>query len=63
MLYTVGFHRLDLIQLGKKDFNGKREYYKSKLGREQMKAIYTCVLHGLNLPHLGQYLYSNSRPK
>lgn len=56
MLYTVAFHRLDLIQLGKKGFNEKREYYKNKLGREQMKAIYTCVLHGLNLPHLGQYL-------
>ncbi len=56
MLYTVGFHRLDLIQLGKRQPNGKREYFQNKLGREQMKAIYSCVFHGLNLGHLGKYL-------
>jgi uncharacterized protein YifN (PemK superfamily) len=52
MLYTVGFHRLDLIQLGDKDANGKRQYYKARLGREQMKPIYQCVMHGLNLSKL-----------
>lgn len=52
MIYTVGFHRLDLIQLGTRDANGKRQYYKTRLGREQMKQIYQCVMHGLNLPNL-----------
>lgn len=56
MLYTVGFHRLDLILLGKRRANGKREYFKHKLDREQMRQIYTCVLHGLNLGGLGAHL-------
>ena len=57
MIYTVGFHRLDLIRLGKKDNKtGKRLYFKQKLGREQMKEIYKCALHGLNLGDLGQHL-------
>jgi len=56
MIYTVAFHRLDLILLGKKLPNGKREYFTNRLGREQMKAIYSCVLHGLNLGHLKEYL-------
>jgi mRNA interferase MazF len=52
MIYTVGFHRLDLIQLGKRGENGKRQYYKDRLGRDQMRQIYQCVLHGLNLSKL-----------
>ena len=57
MIYTVGFHRLDLIRLGKKDNRtGKRLYFKQKLGREQMSEIYKCVLHGLNLGGLGEHL-------
>lgn len=56
MVYTVGFHRLDLIQLGKRGPDGKRAYFKNRLGREQMKQIYCCVLHGLNLGHLGAHL-------
>jgi len=57
MIYSVGFHRLDLIRLGKKDPNtGKRLYYDRRLGREQMKEIYRCVLHGLNLGHLGKHI-------
>ncbi len=30
MLYTVGFHRLELIQLGKRDINKKRIYFKNR---------------------------------
>ena len=57
MIYTAGFHRLDLIRLGKKDIKtGKRLYFQQKLGREQMKEIYKCALHGLNLGDLGQHL-------
>lgn len=57
MIYTVGFHRLDLIRLGTKDLNtGKRQYYRNRLSRDRMKEIYNCVLHGLNLGHLGQHI-------
>jgi mRNA interferase MazF len=56
MLYTVGFHRLNRVLLGKKNVDGKREYFNSRLGREQMRQVYQCVLHGLNLGNLGKYL-------
>ena len=56
MIYTVGFHRLELIQLGKRNSAGKREYFKNKLSREQMRLIYQCVLYGLNLGHLSKHL-------
>ena len=56
MLYTLGFHRLDLIRLGTKDPNGKRRYYTRKLGKEQMKLVYACVLSGLNLKNLANHL-------
>src|SRR5262249_52141645 len=56
MLYTIGFHRLDLIRLGKPNSYGKRMYFTQRLGIEQMKHIYTCVLNGLNLSHLGKHL-------
>ena len=56
MLYTVGFHRLELIRLGTINPDGKRQYFKNKLGRDQMKIIYSCVLHGLNLGNLVAHL-------
>ena len=56
MIYTVGFHRLDLIQLGTKNSDGKRQYFKARLGRDQMKQIYQCVMHGLNLPKLAPHV-------
>lgn len=56
MTYTVGFHRLNLIRLGKRNAQGKRLYFTERLGRDQMKAIYQCVLYGLNIGHLGAYL-------
>lgn len=56
MIYTVGFHRLDLIPCGEKDASGKRKYFKQRLGPDQMKLIYSCVLHGLNLGHLQAHL-------
>jgi mRNA interferase MazF len=57
MIYSVGFHRLDLIKLGKRDARtGKRLYFKRRLGRENMKRVYQCVLHGLNLGALGKHL-------
>jgi mRNA interferase MazF len=57
MVYSVGWHRLDLIRLGKRDpQTGKRLYFKNRLGSEQMKTIRGCVLHGLNLGPLTEYL-------
>lgn len=57
MIYTVGFQRLSLIKLGKRDpQTGKRLYFKQKLGREQMREVYSCMLHGLGLGNLGQHL-------
>ncbi len=57
MICTVGFHRLDLIRLGKRNpRTSKRLYFKQRLGREQMHEIYKCMLHGLGLGGLGQHL-------
>jgi mRNA interferase MazF len=56
MLYTVGFHRLDRVRLGKRHSDGKRKYFDNKLGKDQMKLIYQCVMHGLNLGKLAAYL-------
>ncbi|MBT7307166.1 MAG: type II toxin-antitoxin system PemK/MazF family toxin [Gammaproteobacteria bacterium] len=56
MIYTVGFHRLDLIRLGKRDVGGKRVYFLQKLGRDQMKEIYKCALHGVGLGNLCEHL-------
>jgi len=57
MIYTIGFHRLNLIRLGKKGHKtGKRIYFNQRLGREQMKEIYRCTLHGINLGELDQYI-------
>lgn len=56
MVYTVGSHRLDLIKLKKRGPGGKRQYFNQKLGRERMKEIYGCVLHGMNLGSLVQHL-------
>ena len=51
MIYTVGFHRLDLIREGK-DSNGKRVYFQRRLGREQMDKVRVCVLAGLGMSNL-----------
>jgi mRNA interferase MazF len=56
MIYTVGFHRLDAIQLGTRDQRGKREYFKQRLGRERMRDVYACILHGLNLSEIAQLI-------
>jgi mRNA interferase MazF len=56
MIYSVGFSRLEPIRLGRRQSDGKREYFTNKLGRERMREIYACVLHGLNLGILAQYL-------
>ncbi len=39
-----------------RDDRGKRIYYTAKLGREQMREIYRCVLHGIGMGFLCQYV-------
>ena len=55
MIYSVGFHRLDLIRLGK-DVNGKRIYRFEVLTDEQLKEIKACVLKGLGMATLTKHL-------
>ncbi len=56
MLYTVGFHRLNLIRLGKRGQDGKRLYFKNRLGRTTMAQVYRCVMHGMGMPHLVEHV-------
>lgn len=56
MVYSVGFHRLDLIKLGKRGPGGKREYFTQRLGRDRMREVYSCVLHGLSFGSLVAHL-------
>lgn len=55
MIYSVGFHRLDLIQLGK-SASGKRLYYYDVLSSEQIKEIRCCVLRGMGMSALTKHL-------
>ena len=52
MVYRVGFDRLEMIRLGKDRSTGKRIYFKQRLGKAQMKDVYGCLVHSLNLSHL-----------
>lgn len=56
MVYSVGFHRLDLVRLNKRDENGKRIYFLNCLSRERMREVYSCVLHGMNLGSLAAHI-------
>jgi mRNA interferase MazF len=55
MIYSVGFHRLDLIRMGK-DHQGQRIYRMETLSAEQMKKVKSCILSGLGLSTLTKYL-------
>jgi len=55
MVYSVGFHRLDLIRIGK-DPGGKRLYRMDTITDKQMKEVKSCVLKGLGMSHLTKHL-------
>jgi len=55
MLYRISFKRLELIKIGK-DPSGNRIYFKDRLSRQQMKDVYSCILHSLNLGHIAQHI-------
>ena len=51
MIYALGFHRLDLIRLGK-DRNGTRQYQRMPLSDIHLRNISNGVLASLGLPGL-----------
>lgn len=55
MVYSIGFHRLDLIRMGKQP-DGKRIYRFDTISAEQMKQVKSCVLRGLGLSALTKHL-------
>lgn len=55
MIYAAGFHRMDLLVLGK-DRNGKRVYQTQTLSTDDIIRVQRCVLHGLSLSSLTNYL-------
>ena len=52
MLYTVGLHRLSLMQMPKKKGAAKREYYLKRLDFDLIQEVDNCVLHGLGFSRL-----------
>ena len=56
MIYRVSFERLDLIRLDKDPQTGKRQYFKQGLSDEQMKEVFSCLLHSVTLGRLTQYM-------
>lgn len=55
MIYTAGFHRIDLLMLGK-DTSGKRVYQLSTISRDDLARVQACVLHGIGLSELTKHL-------
>lgn len=55
MVYSIGFHRLDLIRLGKRK-DGSRIYRMDTISEEQMKVVKACVLRGLGMSTLTKHL-------
>jgi uncharacterized protein YifN (PemK superfamily) len=51
MVNVVGFHRLELIRLGK-DQDGRRQYLLEPLSDDTIKKIRSCLLHSLGLSTL-----------
>lgn len=58
MINTVSYDRLSPIGDGRYP-DGKRRYLSHKLSRDTMKLVYSCVLCGLNLGDLAQYLFND----
>jgi len=55
LVNAVGFHRLDLLRLGK-DTDGRRIYQTTALPRDLMRTVRRCVLHGMGLSTLTKHL-------
>ncbi len=59
MIYAVGFHRLNLVRIGK-DETGKREYYRHALGANDITRIRRCILNSMGLANLTKHLDSHT---
>lgn len=55
MIAAVGFHRLNLIRLGRDEHN-KRAYYVTAISEEHLTQVRKCVLHGLGMFQLTKHL-------
>ena len=55
MINSVGFHRVDLLRMGKNE-RGKRLYQTEVLPMETMKLVRVCVLHGMGMSTLTKHL-------
>lgn len=55
MVNTVGFHRMDLLRLGK-DASGQRRYQIACLPDELFRSVRRCVMHGMGLSSLTRHL-------
>ena len=55
MINSVGWHRLDLVRLGK-DRAGKRRYLMTPVGNDILTIARRCALHGLGLSSLTKHL-------
>ena len=55
MVYSVGFHRLDLIRMGKRP-DGKRNYVTRCLTDDQIREVRRCLLRSLALSDLTKHL-------
>ena len=54
MVYSVGFHRANLLHLGKSE--GKRVYQTTPLPADLFRSVQKAVLHGLGLSDLTKHL-------
>lgn len=55
MVYSVGFHRLDLLRKGKRA-DGKRNYIIRCLTGDQIKEVRRCLLRSIGLSGLTKHL-------
>lgn len=55
MVNAVGFHRVDLLRLGK-GADGKRTYQMLPVPDQLMAEVRRCVLHGMGLSKLTKHL-------
>ncbi|MDU8942816.1 type II toxin-antitoxin system PemK/MazF family toxin [Ovoidimarina sediminis] len=55
MVCTVGWHRVDLLRLGKR-LDGSRIYQKSTISDADFAQVQRCVLHGLGLSTLTKHI-------
>jgi mRNA interferase MazF len=55
MINAVGFHRVNLLRLGK-DLAGKRIYQTNSLPESLFKIVRICALHGIGLSGLTRHL-------